>query len=580
MEMNYSSEKNTQILVRLMKAHGVRKIVVSPGTTNVNFVQSLQIDPFFEIYSSVDERSAAYIACGLAEESGEPVALSCTGATASRNYVSGLTEAFYRKLPILAITATQHTGRIGQNIQQVIDRTNPMNDIAKYSITVPTIHSEEDKWAYTVAMNTALLELRRHGGGPVHINLTTTYSSDFSVKELPEVQVIRRICVGDEFPNIECGRVGIFVGAHSKWSERLTELVDSFCEKYNAVVLRDNTSNYKGKYGVNSSIYDGQEQYISPCDKMDLLLHIGNVSGVHVRVLHKETWRINPDGEVRDTFKKLSKVFEMEEETFFEYYVNLAKEKEICNTFYNEVREEYNEHYKKIPELPFSNIWIAKETTPRIPENSVMHFGILNSLRAWNYFELSDSILGYANTGGFGIDGCVSALIGASLANPQKLHFGVVGDLAFFYDMNSIGNRHLENNMRLMVINNGVGTEFKNYSHPAAKFEEKADAYMAARGHYGNQSPELLKHYVTDLGCVYISAKDKDEYLKNLDYFVSTEMYDKPVIFEIFTNSQDESDALLAMNNLKKSMTGTAMKMVKGALGNKGVQTVKSLITK
>lgn len=580
MEMYYSSEKNTQILVSLMKSHGVRKIVASPGTTNICLIQSLQNDPYFEIYSSVDERSAAYIACGLAEESGEPVALSCTGATASRNYVPGLTEAFYRKLPVLAITATQHVGRIGQHVAQVIDRTNPMNDIAKYSITVPTIHDEEDKWTYTVAMNTALLELRHHGGGPVHINLTTTYSNDFSVKELPNVQVIRRICLKDNFPAIKAGKVGIIVGAHSKWSKRLTSLVDAFCEKYNAVVLRDNTSNYKGKYGVNANIFTTQEQYISQVKMMDILIHIGNVSGAYLGVSQKETWRVNPDGKVRDTFRKLSHVFEMEEESFFEHYVNLAKDRENQNTYYQEVREEYTKFYNKIPELPFSNVWIAKQTTPRIPENSVIHFGILNSLRAWNFFELSDRVHGYSNTGGFGIDGCVSALLGAALANPDKLHFGVVGDLAFFYDMNSLGNRHFSKNIRLLVVNNGVGAEFKLYHHKAAKFGEDADAYMAARGHYGQQSPELLKHYATDLGYTYISASNKEEYLKNLDCFVSSEMYETPVIFEVFTNSQDESDAIFAMNNLEVSVAGTAKKIVRNMLGDKGVQAVKSLITK
>lgn len=580
MENYYSNEKNAQILVSLMKAHGVRKIVASPGATNICLVQSLQHDPYFEIYSSVDERSAAYIACGLAEESGEPVALSCTGATASRNYVSGLTEAYYRKLPVLAITATQHIGRIGHNVAQVIDRTNPMNDIAKHSVCVPTIHDEEDKWAYTVAINNALLELRRHGGGPVHINLTTTYSNDFSVKELPEVQVIRRICKKDEFPKIKANKVGIFVGAHSKWSDRLTELVDEFCEKYNAVVIRDNTSNYKGKYGVNANIYTSQDQYISMAKSMDLLIHIGNVSGAYIGLSQKETWRVNPDGEVRDTFRKLSHVFEMEEEAFFNYYVNQTENESMQNTYYHEAREEYAKFYNKIPELPFSNVWIAKQTMPRIPENSIMHFGILNSLRAWNFFELSDSVLGYSNTGGFGIDGCVSSLLGASLANPDKLHFGVVGDLAFFYDMNSLGNRHFSKNIRLIVVNNGVGGEFKLYHHKAAKFGEDADAYMAARGHYGQQSPELLKHYATDLGYTYISASNKEEYLNNLECFVSAEMYDKPVIFEVFTNSEDESEALYIMNNLEVSATGTAKKMVKNLLGDKGVQAVKSLISK
>ena len=84
----YSSERSVQLLISLLKQHGIKKIVASPGTTNLSFVASLQQDEWFEVYSSVDERSAAYLACGMAEESGEPVVLSCTGATASRNIES------------------------------------------------------------------------------------------------------------------------------------------------------------------------------------------------------------------------------------------------------------------------------------------------------------------------------------------------------------------------------------------------------------------------------------------------------------------------------------------------------------
>ena len=93
-EKHYTVERGTQCLISLLKAHGVRKVIASPGTTNIVFVGSVQSDPWFEVYSSVDERSAAYIACGMAAESGEPVVIVCTGATASRNYLSGLTEAY------------------------------------------------------------------------------------------------------------------------------------------------------------------------------------------------------------------------------------------------------------------------------------------------------------------------------------------------------------------------------------------------------------------------------------------------------------------------------------------------------
>ena len=92
-ELNYTNERNHQILISLLKAHNIKKIVASPGTTNSVIVGSLQNDSFFEVYSSVDDRSAAYIACGRSFETGEPVVISCTGATAARNYMSGATEA-------------------------------------------------------------------------------------------------------------------------------------------------------------------------------------------------------------------------------------------------------------------------------------------------------------------------------------------------------------------------------------------------------------------------------------------------------------------------------------------------------
>ena len=297
----YTNERNTQILIMLMKKHGIKKVIISPGSTNVCFVGSVQHDKFFEIFSSVDERSAAYLACGLAAESGEPVALSCTGATASRNYIPGLTEAFYRKLPILAVTSTQHTGRIGQMIPQVIDRSVQMKDIVKLSVQLPTIHDAEDEWVCEVSVNKALLELKRRGGGPVHINLGTTYSRDFSVKELSPVRIIERVCNNDVLPELKRGRVGIFVGAHIKWDDELQNTVDNFCTEYDGVVFCDHTSNYRGKYRVFPALVCSQERYASSCCIFDTLIHIGEISGAYIGFSsNSEIARVSPDGEVCD----------------------------------------------------------------------------------------------------------------------------------------------------------------------------------------------------------------------------------------------------------------------------------------
>lgn len=576
MDTKYTAERNVLILISLLKEHGVKKFIVSPGTTNISLVASIQQDPYFELYSSVDERAAAYMACGLAAESGEPVALSCTGATASRNYAPGLTEAFYRKLPVIAITATQHIGRIGQNIAQVIDRSQQFKDMVKCSIQLPSIKTDEDEWAEIVSVNSALLELKHNGCGPIHINFATTYNNDFSVKELPAVRKIDRIKSGDTLPDISAGRKIVFVGQHVVFSDELTDALDAFCACYNAIVLCDQTSNYRGKYRVLGSLLAAQQEQLAS-KNCDLLIHIGNISGAYMSITAKEVWRVNPDGVIRDTFGKLRYMFEMDEIEFFKSYIT---DKIGDDSFLKICRDDEARIRSKIPELPFSNIWIASQIASKIPQYSALHLGILNTLRSWNFFETPESVQVYCNTGGFGIDGCLSTLLGASLANKNKLYFGVIGDLAFFYDMNSLGNHNLGKNIRLMIINNGIGTEFKNYNHRASLWGEDANPFMAAGGHFGNKSKELIRNYAENLGCKYLSASTKEEFLTVIDEWLDPNIGDKPIVLEVFTYDHDESDALRAMNTIEyyNSIGGCAKNIVKKMIGEKGIKFLKKIL--
>lgn len=575
--LGYTDEVNVQILVALMKHHGVRRVVASPGATNVTLVACLQRDPYFTVWSSVDERSAAYIACGIAAETGEPVAISCTGATASRNYLPGLTEAFYRKLPILAITSTQHLGRIGNLVPQVIDRTSGLNDVCRLSIQCLSVHTDDDRWACESLLNRALLELSRDGGGPVHVNLVTTYSGNFGVAVLPAVRCIDRVSPSDSLPGLNGKRAAVFVGAHRAWSDRLTAAVDAFCAAYDAVVLCDHTSNYAGAYRMLPLLTLAQSR-ISAMSHCDVLVHIGEVSGAYARIDAKEVWRVSPDGEPRDAFGKLRYIFDMGEAEFFEGYSAEADDLGPRSAYLCEWAAEDAALRVKLPELPFSNAWVAQHVAPMLPEGCVLHLGILNSLRSWNFFDMDPSVLCYSNTGGFGIDGCVSSLLGASLVSPGKLFFGVVGDLACFYDLNSLGNRHVGPNVRLMVINNGVGTEFKNFNHAASVFGDEADEYMAARGHYGNRSRELLRHYATDLGFEYLCASNKDELLAAVKRFVTPQMAKRPMLLEVFTDSKAESDALRILGTLDVSTSDAAKRAMKGMLGEKGVRAVKKML--
>ena len=581
-EKFYTTERNVQIVVSLLKANGIRKIIASPGTTNYTFVGSVQNDPFFEVYSSVDERSAAYMACGMAAESGEPVVLSCTGATASRDYYPGLTEAYYRKLPILAITSHQGTDRIGQLYPQNVDRRRIPNDIAKISVELPMVKDKRDEDYVVMEANKAILELRRNGGCPAHINIFTSYSRDFSVKELPTVRAMRRFQAWDNFPEIPVGRIGIYVGSHSRFSEQQVAAIERFCATYDAVVICDHTSGYYGKYKLQPALVQLQADAISPFPVLDLMIHIGEISAASFAgtIPTKEIWRLSEDGELRDPFKKLTTVFQLSEETFFLHYGKDGYDK---HAFLDECKKLFDGIYREIPELPFSNIWTAMQLSSRLPYGSLLHVGVSNTRRCWNMFYLPEGVESVSNVGCCGIDGCTSTLIGASLASPRRLCYLVTGDLAFFYDLNALGNRHIGNNVRILLINNGVGGEFRLSIHPCSAFGEEANKYMAAAGHFGNKSSELVKHFITDLGFHYLTAHNKEEFMAALSDFTNPELH-YSMVLEVFTCPEDENEALMRMTHIQSDIKGLMRSKLKttvrSIVGEAGVTALKDFIKK
>lgn len=557
----YSNNKNVLMLLSLMKQHNIRKVIASPGTTNIAVVGSMQHDDYFEMYSAVDERSAAYMACGLAAESGEPVAVICTGATASRNYLPALTEAYYRKLPILVIAGSHGEENIGHLHSQVIDRTQAPKDTVVYSSFINPITGKNTEWYNRVEINKSMIKLRQHGGGPVLINLFAGAKETFGTDELSKTRTIKLCGYADEMPAMPNGRIAIFVGSHAQMPQSLQKTIDSFCASRNAVVFCDHTSGYQGKYQVNFTLVNGQINSTSDLLNVDLLIHIGEVSGdtyTTGRLNPKEVWRVSPDGEVRDLFKKLVYVFEMDEQYFFTQYTTESIDEDsylkACNKLYEEALE-------KLPEFGLGNLYVAKRIASRLPAGSVIHFGIYNSLRTWNMFKLDPSIQTSCNVGGFGIDGACSTLIGASLADTNKLHFLCVGDLAFFYDLNAIGNRHVGNNVRIILINNGRGVEFRKKDHPGYRFGMDADLYMAAAGHYGNQSADLVKHYASDLGFEYMKASSKEEFDEVVDRFLIPTLTEKPMLLEIFPDYEDDVENLDHLRHTMPDNRGISQKL-------------------
>lgn len=534
----YTDDKNAQIVLALLKAYGIKKIVISPGTTNVPISRSVQVDPWFEVYSVVDERGAAYFAGGLAYQTGEPVVISCTGATASRNYIPGLTEAYYRNLPVIALTSQHHVSDYGNLVPQVTDRTVMQNDVKRISVHLPVIKDDEDRERCIISTNKALIKATSAGGGPVHINLPVSYLT-FNTKELPEVRKIDYINsegLDSQAPalsgDMSGKKIAVFVGAHRKFDERLQVALESFALKYNAAVIVDQTSSYKGQNAISlAQISDLKQSLNIP----NLVIDMGSVTGEYaVGWLNNiETWRLSEDGEIHDRFQRQSKLFDCSEKLFFE---TLAKATPAqTSNYFKELAQEVKDI--KVPDLPLSNTLVAYELSKRLPKNSNLHLGILNSLRNMNFFVLDKTIDTSSNVGGFGIDGALSTLIGQSMANRDKLTFGLVGDLAAFYDMNALGIRHISKNVRILLVNNGGGVEFRLNKTLEGQWAHETDEFISAHGHFGS-----MKAWAESMNFHYMSANTKKELKEKIVDFCapSLDRFDRPVLFEVFTKTEDE----------------------------------------
>lgn len=575
--MLYTVQENVRIVIALLKQYKIRHIVVSPGGTNIPISQAVQDDPFFHCYSVPDERSAMYFAIGLHLQTGEVIATSCTSAQATRNYVPGLTEAFYKHTPILAITTAKLERFQYQDYMQAPDQCSLPKDSVKKTFDLPPVTDDNTRIQVYHNAKEAILETTHRNPGPVQLNIriVDAQQGQFEIIELPSIRSLKRYMAWDEWGdcNLDGKKVLIVVGEHRPFSEKQQNAIDAFCESYNAAVYVNHLSNYNGKYSIQANLLVSCGRFAQL--KPDILITIGGQTGDYSiygslkSIGNAEHWRVAEDGEYVDTYCYLTKIFECPDWFFFD------KMKRPCS-----VEHSYYEEWNKLNvgmnfdvEIPFSNLYTAQQLCKLIPNNSIMNFAILNSLRCWSYFPLDSSIQGFANVAAFGIDGCNSMLIGESI-NTEELCFIVTGDLAFFYDMNSLGIRHIKNNVRVLLINNGGGGEFKIMTRNW-KQDVHVDAFISANGHNGS-----AKGWAENCGFQYLTASSKDDFNKVKNTFVNQS--DKPILFEVFTKEDDE---VLAMNefiaaNHIETAQNRVNKVLKNIIGETGIKVVKQILKK
>ena len=543
-----STKPNIQQLLSLMLAHNVCDIVISPGSRNMPLSQSFASLKDFHCHPVTDERSAGFVAIGLAVALNKPVAVCVTSGSALLNLASAVSEAYYQQVPLLVISADRPEAWIGQMDGQTLPQANVFGSLVRKSVTLPEPKDETEIWHCNRLINEALLELEHQVKGPVHINVPITEPFfDCSATTLPDKRVIRR-----NQPYLERWKEAkkpIILIGQTNFKE--AQIVKEIANKIHCPFFCETLSNIIDIEAIDEFDiilnYFSQDKKIEEELRPDLVIYAGGhiVSKRFkkwIRQVKPEVWRVDPSGECSDTFQNVTNIIELQT-------VDFLKSLPICEEHlpYKRVWMNYNEKARKALNnisLPFSSLQIIQQLSRQHSHFQNIVLANSSTVRHAQLFlngEISEGTFRskiFCNRGVNGIDGSLSAAVGIALAHPEELTLLIIGDLSFFYDMNALWNTYLPNNLRIALLNNNGGEIFRNL--PGLKATDEAIEFVFAKHQTSAQGR------VESIGATYCKSSDKvseEECIKRL-YTAQ-----KCTVAEFFTDNELEAYNLIYRND-------------------------------
>lgn len=533
----------------LLKQFGITRVVFSPGGRHLPLIHLLEQDPDFELYNVTDERSAAFFALGLIQQTGQPAVVSCTSGTACINLASAVIEAYYQRLPLLVISGDRYIEYLNQDEDQQYDQIQSFKGYTKYQALLPRIDSDLDEWYTNRIINEALIELTHHGNGPVHIDFPVgdPFSEIFELSELPKVRKI-------SLETAECSdlqwkryaefldgkKIAVVWGQSVFPSMELEEAAEAFAKAYNAVFLTDYMSNCRLPHAIKNVPRMMRVAYkLEEREAMlpDVVIRIGanTIFNYEMKALVKQGdvtfWQVGKEDKVIDGFRKLTQIFEMSECYFFEHLAKHATS--ITSSKYFDIWKCLEEESVIPHSERFDEMYVIEKLVHNLPSNSDLQVANSWSTRMSQLMNVPDEVRVNCNRGVNGIDGSMSTAIGFAATNGERLSFLIIGDLSFFYDMNSLGIKHVGTNVRILLVNNNGGSML--YKPFMQQYLDKG----LPMSNLGLGKHLTAKGWVESLGFEYISATsfaDFEEGMRRL----TCEKSDRPILLEAFTNYYDD----------------------------------------
>lgn len=564
--MSYPKIPLAQQVIQLCDAKGIHHVVISPGSRNAPLTIGFSAHPAIKTYSMVDERCAAFLALGMAQQLQKPVAVVCTSGSALLNYYPAIAEAYYSNIPLIVISADRPKHLIdigdGQTIRQenvfekhVLFSANLKQDLNKneelfsQEIDIPSFGLDKiltlDKKRLNTnekLMNTAVNIAVTHKG-PVHINVPFAEPLYEIQNKLSESVSV--IVPETQTKPIEELEFNEFVETWKRSKKRLVlvgvnlpnaieqRYLDFLGDNEATVVFTESTSNMH-----HANFFPNIDQIIAPLTEVeltelqpDVLLTLGGLivsKKIKNFLRHykpKAHYHLG-DGKGLDTFFCLKHHFKHNENTFFEAFF---KESTMVKSNYQHKwlsvkSNRLIKHKSYLKTIPFSDFKAFETLLNHIPSQTILHLSNSSTIRYIQLFSSNSTISQFCNRGTSGIDGSTSTAIGhAIISNKQNIL--ITGDLSFFYDSNGLWNNYISNNFRIIVINNSGGGIFRIL--PGKKNTENFETYFETK--HNLTADHLCKMH----NIKYTSAFNVTSLNTELEtFFLET---DQPALLEIFT---------------------------------------------
>ena len=573
----------------------VQNVIISPGSRSAPLTVAFARHPDICTRIVYDERAAAYIAMGLAQQSRRPVGLVCTSGTAVLNYAPAVVEAHYQQIPLLLFTADRPAEWIDQRDNQTIHQRGIYGPHCRASFELPVDTTHPDaQWHLERTISEAINKAQWPIAGPVHLNVPLreplypskvtssllapptqagmlappTQAEMLAQPNSSAIKIIQNLPVQphlsqnswDALINSwqQAKRKLIIVGMHQP-DIQLCDALRQLSQEPTVAVIADITSNI---YPDGTNLYHSdmilgtrQEKTLEQL-KPDLLISLGGqmVSKYLKLWLRKARpqihWHIEPAGDAIDTYQSLTHVIPVEAPYFCTTLnkLNHSARTSIPSpsrgprsaTSYAALWHQLEEQARRLikpflEQAPFGEFQAIYRIMQQLPAHSRLQLGNSSIIRYANFIsQLPNMTLNgiNSNRGTSGIDGTVSTTVGAALAT-NDLTTLITGDLAFFYDRNALWHDHLPANLRLIVLNNHGGGIFKLINGPNQLTNSERDTY------FFTPQPLTARRTAADHHCDYIHCDNAQTLQQVLPDFFAPQQ--RAAILEIETDADVNS---------------------------------------